>query len=187
MAQTILASIFSPKGLKVIDEKTGAHIWASMQVTKVQPVDDSETAEIPFAVGRLSDPGTTQKTSDSDILPAKVIKPAMIEITAIVDDILFNSIINVFNDVTHTLTVTSKSIITNSMCLVGIEADQTPDKLNKTSLVLTLEQVQPPTKASFNPSQSADQSILGTRVQAPESVSDTVSGMVDGIKNRLGI
>lgn len=187
MAQSILASIYSPKGLRVIDDKTGAQIWRSLDVTKVQPIDDSETAEIPFATGQLSDPGTTQKTENSDILPAKVIKPASLEITAVANDTVFAAIISVFDDVTHTLTITSKSIITSSMCLVGIQAEQTQEKLNKTTLTLTFEQVQPPTKASFNPAQSADRSILGTRVQATESASSTMGELVDGIKTRLGI
>lgn len=187
MAQTILASIFSPKGLRVVDEKTGARIWSALSVTKVDPIDDSETAEIPFALGQLSDPGTTQKTTNSDILPSKVIKPAMLEITASADDTTLSAIISVFNDVTHTLTITSRSIITSSMCLVGIEANQTPDKLNLTSLTLTFEQTQPPSTSVFNPSKSADNSVLGTRVQAPESVSSTISDVVGGIKNRLGI
>lgn len=187
MAQTILSTLISPKGLRIVNEATNGVIFSGLKVKKVEIDTQAEAADIPFAVGDLADGQVSQKLQDADLKSGKVLRPTRMIISAMTDDsIVMSEVIEVFLDVTHTLNITSKSIISPSMVMESVNITQDKDHINVNILEIALEQVQPPSEASSDPAQPADQNSVGVSTVATPDLTDTAQDIYNKVLSVIG-
>ncbi|USN16322.1 hypothetical protein PLUTO_00060 [Luteibacter phage vB_LflM-Pluto] len=171
MAQSILASALGNSGAVFVNELTGTRCWTAIKIVSVEPLSDSSNSDVPLSVEQVTESTVAIGLLSSDIETAKIMRPSRIRIEAICEDIsTIESILALFADTTATISVTSKSIIANSMAVTNAIAVQDSEMLSASRVFIELEQVDPTQAASFNPLSSSDASNYGLSVQAPITV-----------------
>lgn len=187
MANLILASLLSTGNLKVFNEATRYQIWKSLKIISVEIGLDSSNSDEPISTAQLSESSTYIALLTEDIQSAKIIRPAHMRIVAMCNDIsTLESILSIYADTTSTLSITSRSIITDSLALTDVEVVQLPESLSASRVTLELEQAIPPAVNSFNPAQSQDSSTFGVRIQTPPTVADTVGTLYSKVQSFIG-
>lgn len=188
MSQTILASILSPRGLRVVDETTGFQIWNSLAVVSVEIESIADNADIPFAVGELGDIAIVNSTTEADLKSGKVLMPTRITISSFVSDAtLIASLLSVYQDVTHSLTVTSRSIISKNMVVTNMTIVQEHENTSSNKVEITMEQAAPPGDEPATPLQAADANTYGVTVQEPASLTSTVADLYNKLWPTIGV
>lgn len=184
MANSILSSLLSTSKFKVYNEATGYPIWSKLQVKSVDVDAESSNAEEPLSVMQLSESSVRAQLLIQDIQSSKIIRPSRLRITALCSDIsTLESIIALFNDVTSTLSISSKSVITGSMMITRLHISQSSEILSASKITIELEQSKPPAPNNFNPSQASDASTYGVRIQTPPSLTQTASGLYNKVQS----
>jgi hypothetical protein len=188
MASSILSSLFSQAQVSFTNELTGTPCWTGINIADVEIPSQASTSDQPMATDSLAESTTSAQLQAADISTMKIIRPARMRITALVSDLsLIENIQSLFANTQVTLSVTSKGIIADSMSILEVNIEQTPEMLSANRVIIDLEQIVPPSTPSFVPAQSADQSSYGLSVQSAQSSSLTPAGLFSNISNNLGL
>lgn len=163
MASSFITSILSPSPLKIVGK--GFRQWDQLKVDSIEISVDSAMADIPFSTSNLTTEMQVTNSLMADLRSGKIIRPSKIKAKLICSDIsTILGIISVFEDVTSTLDITSKEIMSYNMAMTDIELRQSPDKLSATDLMITFDQVPIRSGDNINPSQDGDRPSVGISV-----------------------
>ena len=158
------------EGLQGTD--TQAVLWKGMAVVSVDIDSGAAVTDMPMASDQPNDSETTQAVDTQDLQAIKIIQPVRMTVVSVIEDIsTLENIIQTFRDKTVTISVNSKSIITDNLILTGINVDQTPDMITASKVTLTFEQALPPNITGYAPAQAGDASVYGVNsINNPSSV-----------------
>lgn len=138
----------------------------------------------PLSMEQVTETATYVALMDADIKSGKILRPSAMRVTALVANLsTVESLLKSFSDVTATFTVTSKSIITDYMCICNVNIEQTGDILSAAKVIIELEQTAPTSIGNFDPNNPADESSYGVRIQAPPSVLASAVSAVDNLSS----
>jgi hypothetical protein len=166
MADTILTAVFSRPQFVATNEATKVEVWRGIAIIEVEISPSAALTDMPMAIDGPKDSQTTSTIREEDIKSAKIVQPTKLRVSAIINGIsMLESIITLFNDETVTMSVNTKSIITDHLVMTDLEIQQTPDMMSAARVNMTFEQAQPPVNFGFLPEQPADASIYGFGVQ----------------------
>ncbi len=167
MADTILTAVFSRPQFVAKNEATGVVVWEGIAIVDVDLDSKAALTELPMAIDGPKDSQTTSNILEEDIKTAKIIEPGKLRVTAMINDLsMLESIITLFNDETVTMSVNTKSIITDHLVMTDLEITQTPDMISASKITMSFEQAQPPAGSGYAPEQAADASVYGFGIQS---------------------
>jgi hypothetical protein len=167
MADTILTAAFSRPQFQAKNEATNAVVWQGIAIVDVDIDSQAALTEMPMAIDGPKDSQTTSNILEEDIKVAKIIQPVKLRVTALIKDLsMLEGIITLFNDETVTMSVNTKSIITDHLVMTDLEITQTADMISASKVVMTFEQAQPPAGSGYLPEQAADASVYGFGIQS---------------------
>lgn len=172
MADTILTARLSKPQFVAKNELNNVTIWQGMAVVDVDVNSPAAVTDFPLVIDGPKDAPTTSQINENDLQAVKIIQPARLRVTAVIADLsMVESIISLFMDPTVTISVTTKSIITDHLVMVDIDLQQSADMVSASKLVMNFEQARAPLSAGFQPEQAADSSMYGVNIKQPEQVS----------------
>lgn len=188
MASIISSIISAVQGKSIVsfvNETTGTACWTDANVKDVEIISDSDNADNPLSTEQVNESSVFTGLLAADVKTAKIIKPVRLKITILTDNLsLVENVMNLFADVTVTIAVTSKGIVSTAMAISHVAIEQTPDMLSASRLTVLMEQTQPPQPTTFDPAQAAqaaDASTLGLGVQNLNTVGPSLSTVGNGI------
>jgi hypothetical protein len=191
MATNLITSIVDLIGghssLEIINDIKGTKIWSAAKCVSAEIESESAVTDNPIMPLDTTDPDTNTKLMQQDELTLKIIRPSRVRLSLIAPDLsTLESIINDFNDVQLTVSITTKSVIIQSLCILEVGIEQTPQMLSAARVNITLEQAVLPTViGGFFPANSSDMSVYGVQFQTPAPISQTVSGLYNNISSRI--
>lgn len=188
MAQTILSTLISPQGLRVVNDATGLEVFTGLKVKKVEIEPSAALADNPFMTGTTANETVVQDTTQADLRSGKVLDPVRMTISALSEDSIATGVlIQLFLDQTHTLTVTSKSIITSTMAIANIDITQDKDHLSTDVIEITLIQAVPASQKPPVPMQAADANAAGISTVVPTDLTTSVETLYNKILMQTGV
>lgn len=187
MSNSILSSLFARSAFRATNNRTGYQCWTNLKVVAVEIDSSSANADVPLASSEGNETGTYAQLMEADIQTAKIIRPTRMRVTAISPDVsTTNSVLAVYADVEATLTITTKSVIADLMAVTHVTIQQDDEAINVARLTIELEQCAQPDYDPYNPVNQADETAIGTRVQRPPTIAQTVSGLYNKVANFIG-
>ena len=189
MANPLITSLLSVPSIKIVDERTNAIKWPNLKVRSVEIDMESDNTVLPLSNIQVSPDGVHQLLLEKDLETGKIIRPSRIRLSVWSPDVsTTNSIIQLFLDQESTIQVTSKSIISDSMMIVSMELEQTPENITSDAITMELEQAIPPNNGDgFDPGQASDAPTLGIRIQMPVSLSQSVNDLYNKLAKTIGV
>lgn len=171
MANSILSTILGSPSFKVTDEATNGAIWTDLAIVDVEIQNQSENTDQPLSNQQVDSDQTFKSIFSGDIASVKIISPSRLRVTALCDDLsTVKSIIAYFSNLSATMSISTKSIITHYLVMSEVDIEQGSDMISAVRIVATFEQAQPSESTGFAPAQSADQSVYGISITNPPTV-----------------
>lgn len=187
MANSILSSLFARTAFRAVNNRTGYPCWVNLKVVAVEIDSSSANADVPLASADGDETFTYAQLMEEDVKTAKIIRPTRMRVTALSPDVsTTNSVLAVYADVESTLTITTKSVIADLMTVAHVTIQQDDEALNVARITIELEQASQPENDPFKPSSMADETSVGTRVQRPTPLTQTVSALYNKVANFIG-
>lgn len=181
MANNILSSLFAASPLKIINDLDKYQYWGSIAVKGVDVMLDSSVTDNPISNKSFTEESLYTDLLDVDTRNGKIIRPVRLKISCISDEQgIIESMMGAYANNTSTFTVTSKSIIAESMMVTNLTLTQSSEMISATDIVIEFEQSEPPITDEFDPANPSNRSNFGVRIQAPPSV------LASDIKNLTG-
>ncbi len=178
MSSSILSSLLSQVAMTITNDATGLTVWSNLKVKTVEIFDDSSMTDEPLSVIQAGDAETIAGLTIQDLESVKIINPSRVKITGFVADLdTLESLISSFNDLSITVSMSSKSVIVQYLVPVTLEIEQSSDMTSASKIIVDFEQAQAPETNVFDPSQSGDQSAYGVRIQSPPSLTSSVTSL----------
>ena len=189
MPNSILSSLFGKAQFTANDSDTGYTLWTNLKITDVEIDASSANSDAPMGVVQFQNDQTFTDLKNIDLSNNKILQPARIRISAIAPDLsTLESVIAAFADVTLTIDVSSKSVVSSRMVLAHVEIEQSPKMLSASRVMMELEQAAPVSTASdYDPTQPADQNTTGIRIQSLPSVSETAAALFQKVRTFTGL
>jgi hypothetical protein len=189
MPASLVTSLLSKPSIKIIDERTNTIRWQNIKVRSVEIAAESENTYMPLSAIQINAQGEYKKLLEADLQTGKIIRPHRIKVAFWSPDIsTTNSVIQSFLDQEATLQVTSKSMISDSMVIISLEIEQTPENITASLLTMELEQAIGSAKPdNFVAAQPADQPTRGVRLQSPVSITKQVGDLYNKVAKTIGI
>jgi hypothetical protein len=171
MAGSILSTLLGAPSFSVTDESTGAAIWTDLGIVDVEVMLSSENTDQPLSNQQVDDISVWQDILAADVASVKIISPDRLRVTALCADLsTVKSIIAYFNNLTATMSINTKSIITRYLALSECDIEQSGEMISAVRIVMVFEQAQPSESTGYAPAQDADQSVYGISIANPPSV-----------------
>lgn len=187
MANSILSSILNASQFRVYDDRNGDQIWKSLAILSVNINSESANSQKPLSNVQFSEGETFFKLQGTDVESSKIIRPSMIKVVGMVPDITtMEAIISAWENVFLTFTVMSRGVIADGMTITNVTVDQSAEYISADRITIEFEQVALPSIDGFNPSQQADKSSVGLRIQTPASVLDTAMSVYNRVTSFVG-
>lgn len=187
MATSIFQQIINPSRLILVDELTMQRRWTTLKTLSVEIAVESAMADIPFATSNLSTQMQVDTSLQADLSAGKIIRPTHLRAKLMTDDIsIALGIINVFNDVTHQYTITSKEIISEHMSMVDVSILQSPNKLNALDIDILWSQSGLTTSSGFLPGQAGDNSTYGVHVNGQPGLLTSPQALYNKVLTLVG-
>lgn len=171
MTQSILSTLLGSPSFSVVDESTGVAIWTDLGIVDVEVILSSENTDQPLSNQQIADSGTYQSILAADVQSVKIISPSRLRVTALCSNLsTVKSIIAYFSNLTATMAISTKSIITRSLIMSETDIEQSAEMISAVRIVMVFEQAQPSESTGYAPQQDADQSVYGISLANPPSV-----------------
>jgi hypothetical protein len=171
MPGSILSTVLGAPSFKVTDEATNAAIWTDLGIVDVEISNSSENTDQPLSNQQVDSSGTFQSIFSKDVASVKIISPSRLRVTSLCADLsTVKSIIAYFNNLTATMSINTKSIITRYLVLSECDIEQSGEMISAVRVVMVFEQAQPSESTGYAPAQAADQSVYGISIANPPSV-----------------
>jgi hypothetical protein len=171
MTASILSTLLGKPTFTVTDEATGAVIWTDLGIVSVEVMLSSENTDQPLSNQQVDDISTWQDILAADIQSVKIISPDRLRVTALCSDLsTVKSIISYFGNLSSTLSINTKSIITRYLVMSECDIEQSGEMISAVRIVMVFEQAQPSESTGYAPQQGADQSGYGVSIANPPSV-----------------
>jgi len=181
MANSALSYLFSASPLKITNESDGYQSWAGLAVKSVDVMLESSVTDNPLSNKSFTEESIYTDLLDVDTRNGKIIRPVKIKMTVISTDLsTIEDMMGALVSPTRTFSITSKSIISEAMMMIDLTITQSKDMISANELVAEFEQFKPTIDDAYNPSDPANRSHFGIRIQLPGSVAK------DGIKSVTG-
>lgn len=166
MPNSILSSALSKPQFVATNDVTGQVVWSNLGIVDVEIGSSSANTDFPISNQQEDQGGTIyQSILTADVESIKIIQPTVLRVTALCSDLsTIESIIQIFSDTSSTLSISTKSIITNFLCLTEVDIMQSAEMLSAAKITMVFEQGQPSEQSGFAPAQSADSSVYGVSV-----------------------
>jgi hypothetical protein len=169
---------------------TGYYVWSDLKIISIEIDSESAVIAAPMSDVQLSAGSVYVDLLKQDIQASKVVRPVKIRVTGIAPDTsTLEGLLTSFNDVSALFTITSKSVISDSMCIVNVEIEQSPEMLNGARVVIELEQVIVDSESGgFSPLQMADKPVSGVRIQSlpTAGLSASVQSLYNTVTTKIG-
>jgi hypothetical protein len=171
MTASILSTLLGKPTFTVTDEATGAVIWTDLGIVSVEVMLSSENTDQPLSNQQVDDISTWQDILAADIQSVKIISPDRLRVTALCSGLsTVKSIIAYFGNLSSTLSINTKSIITRYLVMSECDIEQSGEMISAVRIVMVFEQAQPSESTGYAPQQGADQSVYGVSIANPPSV-----------------
>lgn len=171
MAQSILSTLTSKPQFTATNESSGNTLWSNLGIVDVEIGNSSNNSEQPLSNQQVSDSQTYQSILTQDLQSIKIIQPSHLRVTAMCADIsTLESVLATFSDLSATISINTKSVITSYLALTSVGIEQTAEMISASKVIMIFEQAQPPANSGFAPEQAADASVYGVSIQNPPSV-----------------
>lgn len=171
MADTILTARVSKPQFSAKNELNNIELWRGLAIIDVEIDSSAAVTDQPVVLANSKDAQTISTINEADMKAIKIIKPAMLRLSAIIPDLsMVESITQMFFDPTVTMSVSSKSIITEHLVMTSLEITQSPDMMSASQVAMTFEQAKPPASSGYQPEQPADTSMYGINIKQPQQV-----------------
>ncbi len=168
--------------MSITNDDTDLLLWANLKIKTVEIFDDSSMTDEPLSVLQAADAETAAGLTTQDLATVKIINPSRVKITAFVADLdTLESLISSFNDLSITVSMSSKSVIVQYLVPVTLEIEQSSEMISASKIVINFEQSQPPQDDTFDPLQTGDQSSYGVRIQSPPSLTSSVTSLYNTV------
>lgn len=178
MPQNILSSPQSQPVFIAINEVSGNRCWKNLKILDVEVGTSAANTNKPVATENLTETQTYESIIKLDVKSIKVIQPSTLRITAIAPDIdTLEGVLANFADNRVTMSINTKSIITQSLVVTAVDVEQMPDMISASRINISLEQAQPPQFSSYDPEQAGDASIYGSAIVVPPIVPLSLSSL----------
>lgn len=188
MATSILSSLLSSNKLTITEESQNLVVWSEIKTSKVEFMVPTQITDLPQTSTDYYSSAAAMQSVQNDLLNGKVIYPVEVRITCACEDIATVwGIIDLFNDVTKTFTIASKSIIAKYMSVTEITITQNAEMVSAARLDLKFEQAPPYDEYNFNPKQDGDKSTYGVHVQTTSSLTVTVGQLYNKVSQAIGL
>jgi hypothetical protein len=183
MTQSILSTLFSSPQFIATNENTSAVLWSKLGIVDVEISSDSANTDMPLSNQQVSDGKTYQSILAADIESVKIMQPSRLRVTALCSDISTQeNIISTWEDVTVTISINTKSVITSYLVLTDVEIEQSGEMISASRIIMNFEQAQPPANSGYSPEQAADSSVYGVSIQTPSTVTPLAT-LVQAVKS----
>lgn len=171
MTQSIIDSLIGSAPFSFVSDYDGNSYFKDLKIVSVEIDQACAVARDPISMEQVTETETYVSLLDADIKSGKILRPSAMRITALVANVsTMESLIRAYADVTLTFTVTSKAIISDYMCITSLEVTQSGEVTSANRVVIELEQTAPTVVGNYDPSNPADESTYGIRIQAPPTV-----------------
>lgn len=183
MANELINALLTNPGLIIKDEKTGLRRWPDLNIISAVIGVSAESTDLPQAANGATNLSLTLDALSRDMAAGKIIHPSTIVVKAIVESpTTVASIITVWQDVQHSLSINSRSIVSTGMAIVSMEIDQTPEATSAIYLNINFQQAIPENnKAGFDPKNEGDESSYGIHVQSEPGILQTVGSLYNKV------
>ena len=186
MAKSILSALSSKPATRFVNENTGVECWTGARIVDVSIISDSDNANSPLSNQQVTDAGVSSEILSEDVKTAKILRPTRLRVTIITDNIsLIENVLSLFADVTVTISVTSKSIVADSMSITDVEVEQSSEITSASKVFITMEQVIVSSGEDFDPAQDSDSDNYGLGVQSPAQVGASLSAARSSVGSLL--
>jgi len=184
-----IQSLLSTPSIKIVDDLTKAVRWPKLKIRSVEISLDSDNASVPLSNVQVNATATYQRLLEGDLRTGKILKPTHLKLRFwSADNSTTESLIQAFLDQTSTFEVTSKSIISTQMAIVSLELTQSPANLTATEVTMEMEQAIPPNDdGDYDPAQPSDRPTRGVRIQAPVSLTQSVTTLYNRVATTFGV
>lgn len=188
MAGSLFSILTDSGSLSIVDERNNSRRWASLVVEEVLIKTPSEVTDLPFENSNLSSESLTMERLQEDLRAGKVLTPANITVKAVAPDIsLVESILQCYEDLEHTLTISTKGIFAQNMVLTSLAITQDAENLSSTPMELFFEQAGMMDEEGFDPRQEGDKKEYGVQVHPNDGLITSVEGFYNKISKNIGI
>jgi|SRR5579864_6391947 len=187
--QSILTASFSTPQFLATNENlsgNGNVLWKGMAVVEVDVTRSAAVTDYPLIDNDPKDSETTEKIENTELQALKILTPSKVRVSALIGDLsTLEKIIDTFKNSTVTISITTKSLIVNSLIMTDLKISQSADMLTASKVDMSFEQADKTDNAKFKPEQSGDSSMFGTGVQDPKSISGTLGSLGNTISNAV--
>jgi hypothetical protein len=183
---SIASSLMDQASFVATNDLSSQVIWAALRITDVEITSEAAQTDQPLSSVQYNDDGTYTNLTAVDVSTIKIIRPAAVRVTALCSDLsAIENVINGFDDMNMSLSISSKSIIIPELvvCTVGIE--QSGDMLSAARVTIELEQAASPTLADYMPQQSGDAASYGITVQTLKTSSFSLSSLASKVAQKI--
>jgi len=157
-----------------------------MAVVEVDVTRSAAVTDYPLIDNDPKDSETTEKIENTELQALKILTPSKVRVSALIGDLsTLEKIIDTFKNSTVTISITTKSLIVNSLIMTDLKISQSADMLTASKVDMSFEQADKTDNAKFKPEQSGDSSMFGTGVQDPKSISGTLGSLGNTISNAV--
>jgi len=171
MPGSILSTVLGAPSFSVTDDSTGSAIWTDLGIVDVEITTPSDNTDQPLSNQQINDSTVYQSILSADIASVKIISPDRVRVTALCSDLsTVKSVISYFSNLTATMSINTKSVITRSMVMSECDIEQSGEMISAVRIVVVFEQAQPAESTGYAPEQPADESTYGISIANPPSV-----------------
>jgi hypothetical protein len=186
---SILTTFFNRPQFTATNEGSRAVLWKGLAIVDVEINPAANITQMPLSADLDKDSDTTEKIKVDDVKTIKILQPIKLRVSALIGDLsVLENIVSTFKNETVTISVNTKSIITNDLIMTDLEITQSEDMVSASRVEMTFEQSESPRGDTYSPEQSADASTNGIGAKNPISISgglsslkNTISGAVDRV------
>lgn len=194
MANSIISALIGKSLLKIVNERYGREYWSLLKIVSVEIMADAETSDHPLSSKDGSDDRQYVNVLDVDLSNGKVIRPVKMRLNVICNHpATVEGLMREFQNLADTYSITTKSIIAESLVMTSLQINQTPDMISAVGISIEWEQSAPRVANQFDPKDQANASTYGLRIQGLEEggpitltgIRDRATSAVESLYNKV--
>jgi len=188
MPNSIISSVLNAAQFRIYDDRSGDQIWKSLGILSVNTDSESANSQKPLSNIQLSGNATFNRLQSTDVEGSKIIRPSMIKVVGMVPDITTTeAILSAWGNVFLTVTLQSRGVIAENMTVTNVVIEQSPEWTSADRITIELEQIAIPSIMGYRPSQQADKSAVGLKIQTPNTTAQNVAAIYNRVNQLTGI
>jgi hypothetical protein len=183
---SVASSLLDQASFVATNDLSSQVIWPQLRSIDVEITSEASQTEQPLSSVQYNDDGTYTNLTAADVATIKIIRPSAVRVTAICSDLsAIENVINGFDDMNMTISISTKSIIIPDLCICTIGIEQSGNMLSAAQITIELEQVASPTPSTYWPQQSGDVPSYGITVQTLKTTNYSLTSLVSKVAQKI--